>query len=139
DHGKENQRADLPWGRRIREKAEGGAAILQMGQAKEAGDDLYAVMERDSVLDEQFCQAVENHHEQRDQEMNFAHARCLARRQLPTALKFSQDGAATFANRRIVLVFSHVNGVIPATIAFLALRLADADSYCARAIARLLL
>src|SRR5579864_4779526 len=57
---------------------------------------------------------------------------------LSTAFEFPQDGTAAFANRWIAGILAYVYGVVPATIALLAIRLADRNGYGAGAVARLL-
>ena len=70
---KQHQHRDFPLGGRIGEQAEGGAAILHMGDAKETGNDLFAIVQRDILRDRPLGDAIEQHHQKGDQEVIPAH------------------------------------------------------------------
>jgi hypothetical protein len=70
---KQHQHRDFPLGGRIGEQAERGTAILHMGNAEETGNDLLAIVQRDILCDRPLGGAVEQHHQEGDQEVVPAH------------------------------------------------------------------
>src|ERR1700757_2762945 len=65
---------------------------------------------------------------------------CVAQRDgLVAILEFPQYATAAFANRRVLGIFTHMNGVIPASLALLAIGLRDDYGRRTRAVPRFFL
>ena len=73
NHGKRNQQADFPFGRRIRKNAKRRARIFGVDDAKKSGNDRNAVVQGKPARDHPLGDAIESDDEQRDQEMIFTH------------------------------------------------------------------
>lgn len=73
DQREENQAGNLPFRRRVGEKAESGTAVFDMGQTEKSGDQADAVVKGQVSFDGQLRETVEHHHEEGDQKVVTAH------------------------------------------------------------------
>src|SRR5215469_12801149 len=118
----------------------GRAPVLDVGELEETGNDRDAFMEGYASLDDQLGQPVQKQDDGGNEQEVFTH-RVGAAHGLRScaAFQFAQDRAAALAYRWIGLIFAHMNRVIPAAVAFLALGTADLHGDRSSTIAGLLL